>query len=173
MNASSADNTRRESVERQLEEDAWQDRRERFAEYQTNPPVTTPTPLVLDSQHLQHLIMQPLVQHTGQSYDAQSVAVCHVIWSGIARLDRRRNEIVDEMAKTNLRLIADCEKAERELAKARADSERLDWLEHEGRLAKFSDGWIAWTSGDEGSVSKSARQAIDAARNAKNKEESK
>jgi hypothetical protein len=52
-----------------------------------------------------------------------------------------------------------------ELAKAKEDSELLDWLNEYGRVAKFSDGWNAWdTLYNQGAfIRDDIRQAIRAA----------
>lgn len=46
------------------------------------------------------------------------------------------------------------------------DTDRLDWLASEGRIAKFTDGWTAWKSGDSQHrefTSGNIREAIDQA----------
>lgn len=44
------------------------------------------------------------------------------------------------------------------------DTDRLNWLDDEGRIARFSDGWNAWTLTHQTPfIAESPREAIDAA----------
>lgn len=53
----------------------------------------------------------------------------------------------------------------RELEELRKDKARLDWLSADGRIAKMSDGWSAWTFQKSGcaAINADVRAAIDAA----------
>ena len=68
-------------------------------------------------------------------------------------------------------LAAEVRRLQAELAKAKEDKERLDWLDGDGRCAKFSDGWNTWSETQlrpiPTFIRKDIRDAIDAARKAK------
>lgn len=102
MNAGHNDNLRRESVERQLEEDGRQERR-RFAEPMTTPTLT-PTPewavdAAIEITNTQLPVMSHFVSSTGCA-----VARVNILAAIITR---------------------HCAPLERELAEAQADAERL------------------------------------------------
>jgi hypothetical protein len=43
------------------------------------------------------------------------------------------------------------------------DKDRLDWLDKGGRIARFTDGWNAWSGKGREVVADTVREAIDGA----------